>query len=230
MGVAAAVLVAGLAGCGGATRTVTVATTPTAPPPAPGTAAAAAAGGGREDGIAVHGERASARYRPATGCGIERWAVKTLTDPGASRVNHRPKASSIAALTALPAPIDPTDRIAPTETTVWRITVTMTAFKEEDDSDIHLTVKDSRGRTMIVEFPLTPTCDATASQPDRAAMSQARAAFVAGCGQPRTSYRSVSGQATITGVGFFDRMHGQRGVAPNGIELHPVLAFSGTCD
>jgi len=27
----------------------------------------------------------------------------------------------------------------------------------------------------------------------------------------------------ITGVGFFDRLHGQMGVAPNGIELHPVL-------
>ena len=27
----------------------------------------------------------------------------------------------------------------------------------------------------------------------------------------------------ITGVGFFDYLHGQRGVAPNGIELHPVL-------
>ena len=30
----------------------------------------------------------------------------------------------------------------------------------------------------------------------------------------------------ITGVGFFDYIHGQRGVAPNGIELHPVVAFS----
>src|SRR5438093_789418 len=27
----------------------------------------------------------------------------------------------------------------------------------------------------------------------------------------------------ITGVGFFDKLHGQRGLAPNGIELHPVL-------
>jgi len=27
----------------------------------------------------------------------------------------------------------------------------------------------------------------------------------------------------ITGVGFFDYLHGQRGVAPNGIELHPVF-------
>jgi len=30
----------------------------------------------------------------------------------------------------------------------------------------------------------------------------------------------------ITGVGFFDYIHGQHGVAPNGIELHPVLGVA----
>ena len=29
----------------------------------------------------------------------------------------------------------------------------------------------------------------------------------------------------LTGVGFFDFRHGQSGVAPNGIELHPVLSM-----
>jgi hypothetical protein len=38
-------------------------------------------------------------------------------------------------------------------------------------------------------------------------------------------YRSLSGTATVSGVIFFDFLHGQRGVAPNGIELHPVLRF-----
>lgn len=32
-------------------------------------------------------------------------------------------------------------------------------------------------------------------------------------------------RARIVGVGFFDRVHGQTGVAPNGIELHPVLGI-----
>jgi hypothetical protein len=39
----------------------------------------------------------------------------------------------------------------------------------------------------------------------------------------------LTGTATITGVAFFDVIHGQCGVAPNGIELHPVVKFSGTC-
>jgi hypothetical protein len=29
--------------------------------------------------------------------------------------------------------------------------------------------------------------------------------------------------AVVTGVGFFDRVHDQMGVAKNGIELHPIL-------
>jgi hypothetical protein len=38
----------------------------------------------------------------------------------------------------------------------------------------------------------------------------------------------LKGSATITGVAFFDVKHNnpQHGVAPNNIELHPVLRFS----
>ena len=32
-------------------------------------------------------------------------------------------------------------------------------------------------------------------------------------------------KAQITGVAFFDFKHGQTGVAPNAIELHPILGF-----
>ena len=31
--------------------------------------------------------------------------------------------------------------------------------------------------------------------------------------------------AVVVGVAFFDFLHRQTGVAPNGIELHPVLGF-----
>jgi hypothetical protein len=145
-------------------------------------------------------------------------------------VDLRPRSTSVAALTSIAPPVDPTDRVAPTETTVWRIKARMTAFKKEDDSDIHLALSDRQGRTMIAEFPLTPTCDATAAARLRKGMAVARRDFIAGCGQPGDRYRDVGGTVVITGVGFFDRIHGQRGVAPNGIELHPVLGFSGRCD
>lgn len=39
----------------------------------------------------------------------------------------------------------------------------------------------------------------------------------------RDSFQTTNVPVVIRGVGFFDFKHGQRGVAPNGIELHPVL-------
>ena len=35
--------------------------------------------------------------------------------------------------------------------------------------------------------------------------------------------QELSMPLTVTGVAFFDVLHGQEGVAPNGIELHPIL-------
>jgi hypothetical protein len=36
----------------------------------------------------------------------------------------------------------------------------------------------------------------------------------------------ICGRARVSGVAFFDFLHGQTGVARNGIELHPVLGFA----
>jgi len=231
-----AIATAAIAGCGG-TKTVvrTVTTPPASPPPAESTLLSAQASGG-EEAISVRrhlrsGKKARVvpQFRPATGCGIERWAVKTLTDPGASRIVLTPKPGTVADLGTIAPPKDPTDRLAPTETTVFRLTdVRMTAFKQEADSDIHLALADDAGNTMIAEFP-SASCDTTAAPSVRAMMTKARADFIAACGQPTGKYRTVSGTATLEGVGFFDRIHGQRGVAPNGAELHPALAFSGSC-
>jgi hypothetical protein len=61
-------------------------------------------------------------------------------------------------------------------------------------------------------------------------MQAARLAFIRACGLPPSSdFKRLRGTATITGVGFFDYQHGQTGVAPNAIELHPVLGFKGAC-
>jgi hypothetical protein len=101
-------------------------------------------------------------------------------------------------------------------------------FKLEDDSDIHLVISDPvRGGTMITEFP-DPACIAPRATPlARQLMRNARTALTRACGLPsRSRFTSLRGVATINGVGFFDFKHGQTGVAPNAIELHPVLGFS----
>ena len=71
---------------------------------------------------------------------------------------------------------------------------------------------------MIVEAPNAPTCTPNATAYRKRQMIAARKAVLkAGDGCAR---------AQITGVAFFDFLHGQTGVAPNGIELHPVLGFA----
>jgi hypothetical protein len=57
-------------------------------------------------------------------------------------------------------------------------------------------------------------------------MARAWTSVLRACGEPpRLFFKSISGLATVTGVGFFDFWHGQPGVAPNAIELHPVVGF-----
>jgi hypothetical protein len=174
---------------------------------------------------------AAAVLAPTPACGVERWPVKTLADPDAPHVNLKPKSTTIAKLRKLTVVIgiEGTRGIG-TERTTFRVHARLVEFKFEADSDIHLVIADPRtGETMIGEFPAA-SCDHGALPGVRNKIQKARVALVHACGfPPNSSYQPIHGTATIDGVGFFDRIHGQAGVAPNGIELHPVLRFSGRC-
>jgi hypothetical protein len=166
-------------------------------------------------------------------CGEERWDVKTLSDPAATSVNFTPQDTTVNTLRALPKPSagQNTPRMSGAEMTTYRVTATLLEFKQEDDRDIHLVIADpsNASNRMIVEFP-DVACEGAIGSAEKADMQSARNAFVSACGTPSTSaFESLSGQATLTGVAFFDILHGQTGVAPNGVELHPVLSFSGSC-
>lgn len=166
--------------------------------------------------------------RGAATCGVERWAVKTLTDPAAAQVRLTPRPTTVDALRALRVPrvSAATPRIPGIETTTYRVRARLVELKSEDDGDVHLVIASPRtGGTMIVEFP-SPAC--TRGGRDRAAMTRARAALSHACGAAESRFTRLRGLATVTGVGFVDVKHGQAGVAPNGIELHPVLAFRST--
>lgn len=168
-------------------------------------------------------------------CGKERWSIKTLSDSAATSVNFRPKNTTVHRLRGLPPPGVgfSTPRIRGVETTTYRVKAELVEMKREDDHDIHLVIGEPnhRDRTMIVEFP-DVSCPGARSSAKRTVMGKARHALTKACGSPgSSSFRRLKGTATITGVGFFDVKHGQTGVAPNGIELHPVLRFrSGGCN
>jgi hypothetical protein len=123
------------------------------------------------------------------------------------------------ALTA-PGTLPANNRVQPTETAVFTIMATLTEYKLETDSDYHIVIADASGNTMITEIPM-PSC-VGAGSPFSTMIASARAKFDAQL-TPTTSFQTANIPVQIKGVGFFDFLHGQTGVAPNGVELHPVL-------
>jgi hypothetical protein len=169
--------------------------------------------------------RAAGAVPAASRCGLEAWAVKTLSDPGAVEVDYVPLRTNVTWLAALRPPGNLGTRLPGAEMHTWRVSVRLLWQKLEADSDVHLVVADLRtGRTMIAELP-APACVGAAVVP-RAAMAAARASLAGYCGRPERRFTALHGTATMDGVAFFDFPHGQRGRAPNLVELHPVLRFS----
>ena len=121
----------------------------------------------------------------ATSCGVERRAVKTLTDEGASRVSFVAKPTTIAAMRLLPAPdVRRNSPRLPGEFSTYRVKVRLRSMKIEDDSDIHLVIADptSATRTMIAEFP-NAGCVRDAGATSRRKMAAARVALLRSCGR-----------------------------------------------
>jgi len=184
--------------------------------------------------VGVFGRMTPAHTAPGISlglCGSERWSVKTLTDTAASKIAFgTPKKTSIEALRRLKAPRSlkaATPRARGTERTVYRVTALLMSMRREADSDTHLVLADPKlGGSMIAELPAS-SCTIGATAEERAAMDRARDDLAAACGGlAGATPWTLTGTATLTGVGYFDPIHGQAGVAPNGIELHPVLSFT----
>jgi hypothetical protein len=177
----------------------------------------------------------------------ERWIVKTASDADAEGMTGQaPTPTTIAALTALPVPpLLPRDgRSDGAEKTVWQLTATLREFGREADGDYHMVLVDADGNTMIGEIP-NPG-DIISASYFGPQINGARAAFDAhfnikeDIGAPSvqaavaatataTAFHRAGDTVTLTGLGYFDFAHGQNGVAPNAIELHPVIgiAFDG---
>lgn len=160
----------------------------------------------------------------ASACGKERWSVKTVTDTDAAKVQESPTPGTVNQLRQIAAPINPNlrpdSRYSPTELTTYEVTGYITLIKAEADQDYHIVLADDAGRTMIVEST-HPDC--ALKSRFKAEINQVRAALDQAFKGPITKPIKTRKLVTVTGVGFFDHIHGQTGVAPNGIELHPIL-------
>jgi hypothetical protein len=172
----------------------------------------------------------------------ERWAVKTGADADAQALTGQSATSTtVAELRALavPALLPPDGRSEGAEKTVWQLTAILQTFRLESDGDYHLVIADDQGSTMIAEIPnpgdiRAPSYFAEQIATARTAfdnhfritegISTPAAAAAAGPGvEPQFQQAAVP--VTVTGLGYFDFNHGQLGVAPNAIELHPVIGI-----
>ena len=147
-------------------------------------------------------------FSAALACGTERWNLKTLADRPTLLPARR---TTVAQLGAVRRPAALPNTRLPFERHVFTVTAAVGLLRTEADSDLHV-VLSSGGHTMVAESA-APFCDARATLRNRGLISRVRP-LVRLC---RT--------ATVTGVAFFDFLHGQTGAAPNGIELHPILRF-----
>ena len=161
-------------------------------------------------------------------CGQERWLVKTLMDQDESKINFVPQSTTVAWLVSRSAPASlPQDsRIAPIETQAYSVHANLVGFKLEKDHDIHIVISDleNPSETMIVEIP-SKDCASVCASPRLPDFEAARAVFDGRFGEPHEQFHKVNATVDVTGVGFFDFLHNQTGVAVNGIELHPVLSI-----
>jgi hypothetical protein len=167
----------------------------------------------------------------------QRWSVKTGADAGAENlVTQVPVAGTIAGLVALavPAVLPPDARSPGAEETVWELNATLIGYKHESDGDYHLVIADGQGQTMMLAIPDPVALAAgsffaeqiTAARQafdNQFGVQLAAAAHSAAAMVPALIPASES--VTVRGLGFFDFAHGQEGVAPNAIELHPVISI-----
>lgn len=165
-------------------------------------------------------------------CGTWRWSVKTGTDYDVGKINLLPQPTTILALTGLSTVTGSYCNRTTNELNTYYLKDVSLKFEAlESDGDYHIVAEDvSTGATMVTEVPF-PGCvgqsACSSSQPLYCEITHARAAVDAK--NPTQAYGDM-GYGSIIGVGFFDTDElmnhpGPAGEAPNGIELHPILAI-----
>lgn len=168
-----------------------------------------------------------------TSCGVQRWHIKTLGDAYVNTINWTPQLANVSDLAAWPVPANydeynDTTRYAPYETQAYRIRATLVGWKIENDHDFHMVIADinNPNATMIIEPP-DPTCSSACDGGFSSYFQSVRTKLTNCFGQPTTTFTNFKAGIVVdvTGVPLFDALHGQTGVAPNGIELHPLLSL-----
>ena len=161
-------------------------------------------------------------------CGIERWSIKTLSDRDTIKIDFtKTTPSSVHEQVQLHPPSKKTYRLD-NESIVYSIDCLIVGYKKErNDQDVHIVIQDAVTKEfMVAEIPsyiCTEVLHTSRSQRYRDLQDW----FRYNIGKPKTKFIYLKNPiaVTITGLGFFDFCHGQKGMASNGREIHPVLSI-----
>jgi len=165
------------------------------------------------------------------GCAFNRTEVKSLRDPTAARIQFGlPIDTTISALNAIPPHCGPTGnrRVRHEELRVYRIEGTILRLKRERDHDIHIVLADTTNpkEHIIVESD-DPNFGKSVASPYRDRLAAARRMMDAlVSASSADGFDDLKGTIVrVTGIGFFDVNHFQKGRSRSCIELHPILTI-----
>src|SRR5258707_7932775 len=158
---------------------------------------AMAQGGAPQAVVGVSAELLPVGLKFVTKPGVERWPVKTGTDPDVGNVGKNVINGQLLGAGIVPTTVEELIRIPrsadmtpptsefpdfqqrrknPVETTIWQIEADIIALKQEADGDRHLVLQGASGQTMIGEIPTPRAPFVLASSPWLANMQAARQA------------------------------------------------------
>ena len=108
------------------------------------------------------------------------------------------------------------------EHNIYRVRCRIVDWKDEKDGDYHLVLQEVDGEvTMVGEIP-DPGCSRVKGSRYLKGIKQSRQFFNA---EVISGDLEDNGVYEVTGVAYFDFFHNQIGMAPSGLELHPIISI-----
>lgn len=166
-------------------------------------------------------------------CGTWRWSVKTLTDKsGIDWLDQEPEETTIDELVKPKPPkklatgsqADGKLPRYPEESQLVRFRAYVTEIKSEGDHDLHFVLQSAESDEMMVGEIPHPGCPEFDRAPKiRELITKSRKQGDEIKKELKKSENAVL--VEITGVPFWDALHGATGAAKNGREIHPITSI-----
>jgi hypothetical protein len=179
-------------------------------------------------------------------CGVQRWRTKTLDDVNENLINWVPQLMTVTQLNNLPVPTGYNEngpggsddgRYAPYENQVYTVQALLVTRKHETgssgDDDYHVEIRDPNNpnATMVTEAP-HGECTYACASGFGSDFDSVRNLLDTCFGAATSSFQAFPAGVIVnlTGVGFFDGLHGQTGALANpstgaasNFEIHPIV-------